>query len=446
MRRLLSNNLVWILSILFLFSIVGITYGFKRTDFWQYFLLFILSFSIYIYAIRQPSTSWKFWLWAGVITRLCLLFHLPNLSDDIYRFIWDGRLWVNGIHPFEALPSYYIQQDLNIPNIDAVLYNQLNSPEYFTIYPPVAQFIFFIACWIFPNHIFGSMLVMKSFLFAFECGTIYLLPRLLQKYELSPHHVLIYALNPLAILEVVGNLHFEGAMIFFLILGWWYLVHQKIAWSASAFAFSIASKLLPLMFLPFLLRRLRGWNFVLFFGILGAMLVLCFFPLWHPSFLDHFGSSLNLYFKKFEFNASLYYLVRSIGFELRGYNLIHWIGPRLALITLLGIMLYTILEKSPSWKNLPYAFLFAIVLYLCCATTIHPWYTLLPLVICTFTRFRFPVIWTEFIFFTYINYSYTPYVENLWVVGIEYIFLTLLVLLEYFFKIDILKLTKVSIY
>ncbi|NJL74560.1 MAG: hypothetical protein HC892_05475 [Saprospiraceae bacterium] len=54
--------------------------------------------------------------------------------------------------------------------------------------------------------------------------------------------------------------------------------------------------------------------------------------------------------------------------------------------------------KSPTWKNIPYAFLFAIILYLCCATTIHPWYTLLPLVICAFTRFRFPVIWTGLVF------------------------------------------------
>jgi len=420
----------WYQAVLFLIALLTISYGFKRTDFWFLLPLFATAFVIYVVVIFSSSADWKFWFWVGIISRFLLLFHFPNLSDDVYRFIWDGRLWVNGVHPFEALPRYYIESEHHLVGIHSALYAKLNSPEFFTIYPPVAQLIFFVACWLFPNSLWGSAFIMKFFLFTFECGTLFLLPKLLQKYHLSPSKCLLYALNPLAIIEVVGNLHFEGVMIFFFLVGWWCLTQAKFVSAALGFALAIAAKLIPLLFLPLLLRRLRAWHWFLFFGVLVGVVILCFLPLWHPKFLNNFGSSLSLYFQKFEFNASLYYIIRAIGFELRGFNIIQWIGPRLGIVTLLSILLYAFLEKSPNWKQLPNAMLFAVTFYLFFATTVHPWYLLLPLVICMFTRFRFPVLWTGLIFLTYINYLYFPYIENLWVVGMEYVLVSGFILVE----------------
>lgn len=404
-------------------SCIGLGYYAEQSDFttiFAFYLPFFLTHLAIFQFTQKENTVW-FFVGVAIFLRCSLLFTLPHLSDDVYRFIWDGRLLLNGHNPFDYLPSWYIEQGINISGLTEDLYQKLNSPDYFTIYPPVAQLNFAIAVFLFPDSILGSTIVMKSFLLCFEIGSIFLIIKILKYFQLPLKNVLIYALNPLIIIEIVGNLHFEGAMIFFLLLAFWLVIKEKINWSAVAFALSIASKLLPLMFLPFFIARL-GWKKSLrYFSILGISLLLLFLPLINGVFVNNFGNSLNLYFQKFEFNASVYYLLRWLGYQWKGYNLIQDIGPFLALGTLTGILLLAFWErKKATWKHLPEKMLFAFSLYLAFTTIVHPWYTALPLVLCLFTPFRYPVFWTGLIFLTYVNYSYEPYWENLWVVGLEY--------------------------
>ena len=168
-----------------------------------------------------------------------------------------------------------------------------------------------------------------------------------------------------------------------------------------------------------------------YFLITGAVFGVLFLPLLSEVFLQNFGSSLDLYFRKFEFNASLYYLLRWIGYQLSGYNIIAHLGPALGLLVLGGITFFSWKEKAPQWFNLPSAMLFAICLFLFCTTTVHPWYTILPVVLCVFTPFRFPVLWSGLIILTYRNYSYDSYHENLWLVALEYLLVAVMLLLEW---------------
>ena len=479
-------------------------YETARSDFSQLIFLYGTFFLVYLGVFHYTKTpkTLTFFIGLAIFLRLLLVFTIPNFSDDLYRFIWDGRLITQGINPFDHLPSYYIENNSSITGLTPELYAQLNSPKYFTIYPPVNQVIFATAAWLFPNSIWGSSLVMKSFLFLFEIGSIFLISDLLKQFRLPAKNVLLYALNPLIIIEITGNIHFEGAMIFFLLLAIWLMVVKK-RWifSAIAFALSVASKLLPLMFLPLLVRRVGGlkdkrlnyskkdttgtfplwrgggggntngsitqdtkflpptpsrggesqssfypldlinslsdfiksrvsitewlglnWKKVItYFSIIGITLVLLFIPLINGVFLSNFGDSLNLYFQKFEFNGSLYYLFRWIGFQVKGYNIIGTLGPVLALSALTGILLITLLEKEMSWEKVFERMLFAVCCYLFCSATVHPWYVAMPIVFCVFTRFRFPILWSGLIFLTYINYSYGEYSENLWMVGVEYV-------------------------
>ncbi len=412
----------WLMGMSMLVLTTALGFGPGQADFAWLMALYLPFFGFYVWILKGATrTEVPFLLTIAVLARLILVFAFPQLSDDIYRFIWDGRLLIQGHNPFEQLPIDYINGDASIPGLSRELFEELNSPEYFTIYPPVAQATFALASWLFPNSIMSSALVMKLVLFAFEMGTLWLLVRLLRHYQMSPQLVLIYALNPLIILEISGNVHFEGAMIFFLLLAWWLLIRERWLWSAVALALSIAAKLLPLMFLPLLIRRLGWKRSVRYFAVLGGVLLLLFVPLFSQAFVQNFGESLDLYFRKFEFNASIYYLLRWVGYQQVGYNLIAYIGPGLALGTLTGILLYMLLEKRPSLQNWPVAMLFAITLYLLFTTTVHPWYTAMPLVLCIFTRFRFPILWTGLIMLTYVNYSYPVYFENLWVVAVEYL-------------------------
>lgn len=372
-----------------------------------------------------------FWIGVAIVARVILVFALPNLSDDVYRFIWDGYLLNAGINPFEQLPSYYIENQIQIPGINKALFEQLNSPEYFSIYPPVAQFTFVFSTWLFPSSYYGATIIMKLFLLAFEIGNILLILKLLRYFQFPAKNVLLYALHPLIIIEIVGNLHFEGAMIFFLLFAFWFLVQQKWPWSAVFMSLSVASKLLPLIFLPFLIRRLGWKKAMMYFSLLGICLLFVFVPLLSSVFFNNFGESLDLYFRRFEFNASIFYLARWAGYQEVGYNLIKYIGPSLALVTFLGIVLATFLERSLSWRNFPLVGLFAITIYTFNTPTVHPWYICLPIMWCIFTEYRYPLVWSVLIFFTYVNYSYPDYQENQWVIWIEYIGVWLMLLYDF---------------
>ena len=224
-------------SLLLLIRYLG--FQIARSQFFYLITHYTLFFFLYL-AIYHYSKGYKtilFYTGVGIALRFLLIFAFPNLSDDVYRFIWDGRLIANGINPFDHLPIYYIEEDIAIPGITTALYEQLNSPNYFTIYPPVNQFIFASAAYLTPNSLTGSSIVMKSYLFLMEVGSLYLIFQLLQHFQLPLKNILLYALNPLIIFEIMGNIHFEGAMIFFLLLSVWLIVVKKqLVGSAIAMA------------------------------------------------------------------------------------------------------------------------------------------------------------------------------------------------------------------
>lgn len=419
-------------SILLLGGTICLGYIVRQSDFHLIFPAYLAMFIGYVWVLNAESAKlrWKDYLFIAFGLRLILLFAMPGLSDDLFRFIWDGRLLSQGINPFEHLPGYYLESGNEVSGLSAELYGNLNSPEYYTIYPPVAQGIFALATLLFPKSIYGSMVVMKVFLIACEFFTIWLLPRILELLKMPAHHSLVYALNPLMIIEVSGNLHFEGAMVCFFLASLYLILVAQDKYGALSMTLSIASKLLTLMFLPFYIRRM-GWNRVIpFYIIVGVTSLIFFLPLFSGVFISHFGESLDLYFRKFEFNASVYYVARWIGFQFSGYNLIANIGPALALISATGILSFAFFHPGDNWKSTLKYMLFGFCLYLAMTTTVHPWYLSLPIILCCFTNYRFPVLWSGLITLTYINYSYETYFENLWVVAFEYGLVALFVLWE----------------
>ncbi|MEL6863322.1 MAG: hypothetical protein AAFP19_02835 [Bacteroidota bacterium] len=430
MKQPFRNYLIALVSIL---AISYLGFGVEQSDFWPMLFCYGLAFGSYAWVIYRVKTHQQilFFLGLALVLRLILVGAFPFLSDDIYRFIWDGRLIVQGYNPFNQLPSFYLQEGQEVEGLNQVLFDQLNSPNYFTIYPPVCQAIFATACWLFPKSWIGAAVVMKLFMVLFEVGSMALIWKLLAYFQLPIRRILLYALNPLMIIEITGNLHFEGAMIFFLLLSLWFLVRSQWTWSALAMALSVAVKLLPLMFLPLLIQHLGWKRSFRYFLIGGLALLVLFSPLLNEVFLFHFGNSLDLYFRKFEFNASIYYLLRWLGFQLSGYNMIAIIGPGLGLLVLSSILYLSFRKMEANVARLPLQMLLAVSIYLACTTTVHPWYTALPLVCCIFTPLRYPVWWTGLIFLTYVNYSYDPYWENLYFVALEYLVLATLLYREY---------------
>jgi len=204
---------------------LGLGYFTERSQFWQVIWLFTLAFGAYL-KLGQSQYSLKILLFTAVAARLLFLFSWPALSDDYYRFIWDGRLLVAGHNPFAQLPSYYLPVLSQIPGLNPELYQHLNSPQYYSVYPPVCQYVFALSAWLSWESNRGMLIIMRLFLITAEVGNIYFLIKLLHHYNKPIRHVVWYALNPLVIMELTGNLHFEALVLFFL-LGSLYLITQK---------------------------------------------------------------------------------------------------------------------------------------------------------------------------------------------------------------------------
>ena len=445
---------------IFLISIAGLGYVAERSDTTVLLLVYLLAFGAYLlaYQLAQTPPQVKHLLVVAVLARIVLIPMMPNLSDDVYRFVWDGRLLYQGYDPFAYLPSEIMRGEaaLDAVGIDQRLYDQLNSPNYYTVYPPVNQAVFALATWLSPTSVRGSAIIIRLVIFAAELLTLWLLIRLLntehptrndkrrsketssfniqhslfdipflrtvQNKQKRPYHpppraVLLYALNPLVIIELTGNLHFEALMITFVLGSVYLLGRRNLVGSGVALALAVCTKLVPLIFLPLYLRRL-GWKRAgLFYAVVGGTTALLFLPLATPELIEGMRDSVGLYFQKFEFNASVYYLVREIGFYQKGYNIIQSAGRWLAISTFLIIVAYALLEHE---RRLLAAFSWVWLIFLLLSTTVHPWYVTPLLAFTAFTPYRYTLLWSGLVFFSYAGYTTTDFSENLWITMIEY--------------------------
>ena len=366
----------------------------------------------------------------GIAFRAALIFSVPNYSDDFDRFLRDGYLAVNGGDLLEFLPSEF---NLEPGSFYSELYPNLNSKDYYTVYPPVLQFFFSIATYIGKGDLFTTMLVLKVIIVIVDSLVIYILHRLLEKFGKPIRWALIYALNPLVILELTGNIHFEGVMLLFSLIALWVLANPKGQWgylrAAVPIAIAIGAKLLPVLFFPYLIRRL-GWVKAILLGILSGVLVVGLFWLtFSPEFIDHYRESIRLYFKTFEFNANFYYLGRwALGDQ--GYR-VNQILPYISM----GLILFMALrQKTKVWSSLPLQMLMVLSIYQLLQPVIHPWYITTLVGFAALTRYRFPLVWTIFLPLTYLTYTNADYSTPLWVLWAEYIVLYLYIFFEVQFQ------------
>ncbi|NQZ78136.1 MAG: DUF2029 domain-containing protein [Ekhidna sp.] len=412
--------------IVFILGILSLGSWVERHQTTLILMAYCSTFVSYVFLVLKPLDL-KQLVTLGFIARLVLFISMPVLSDDVYRFIWDGTLLKNGIHPFEALPGTYLDQ--NIDELSQELFNKLNSPNYFTIYPPINQFIFWISVIVCQENWLVAAGIIRIFLFAADFGSFIFLKKLCHHYGKSEAMAYWFWLNPMIILEFTGNLHFEGVVIFFVLAGMFYYEKNKNLFASLGFGLAIGTKLLPLIYLPFLFLKgikAKQWSVSI---LAGAIATLTLLPLLNASFISAMRESLDLYFRSFEFNASIYFIAREIGFWMYGYNNIAKIGPLLSILSFLTIIAISIAGVVKKWP-IPKALLFILTSYLLFATTVHPWYVLPLVAFGLLSGYWYPLVWSFFIFFTYAGYSQEGFELPMYIIVIEYVFTGLVLILE----------------
>ena len=390
------------------------------------YLLLMWGYSLRIRLILQHADNQyvpdTFLFGSALLFRVLLLVAMPALSDDYARFIWDGRLLVQGINPFRYLPVELMAEGVAPAGyVDPALYQLLNSPNYYTVYPPVNQAFFALAAWVSPGNLGGSVVALRVPILLAEGGTLWLMMRLLRQYGRNPNLALLYGLNPLVILELTGNVHFEAIMIFFTLLATYLWQQRQLALSAGALSLAIATKLLPLLALPLLVSYLGWRRGIRYSALVLAFTGLLFVPFFNLPLLLNMLESIDLYFRKFEFNASVYYLVRLVGFWLMGFNVLGRVGLWLSLLTTAGLLTIAFRRTHPVQVRL----LWMLTLYFAMATTVHPWYVTSLVAAAVFVSartytVRYVLVWSALVWLSYSAYQTAPFRENGQLLLLEY--------------------------
>jgi alpha-1,6-mannosyltransferase len=229
-------------------------------------------------------------------------------------------------------------------------------------------------------------------------------------------------------------------MLFFLVWAL-YLIHKgKWFWAAVLIGISVSVKLLPLLLLPLFYKHLapkgfftKGfWKMKKFYWVIFGTIAIAFSPFLSKAFLYNFGATIGLWFQSFEFNASVYYIIRWIGFQTVGWNIIGTVGLILPLVVIFCVILLTFYRKNNTTQQLITGMLLAVSIYFLLSTTVHPWYVATPLLLSVFTKYKFPLVWSFMVFLSYAAYSAEGFSENLALVAIEYSAVIAVALWEFF--------------
>ncbi len=401
-------------------------FHFERTEFTKLVVLFIGLLVLCFKIVQFEKLNLKFILVTGIIFRIIFLVTIPNLSQDFYRFIWDGELVSNFINPYLNIPNDLIlDPNLVIDNAKELLTGMGElSPKFHSNYPPLNQLIFAVAALLGGKSILGAVIVMRILIILADIGIVYFGRKLLRKLNKSPHLIFWYFLNPLVIMELTGNLHFEGVMLFFFVWSLYLLSMNNWKLAAVVYACSISIKLVPLLFLPLFLTHFKFKKSVAFYSIVGLSILTLLLPFYASEFIANYSKTVGLWFSNFEFNSSIYNVVKTIGvnyFDAKPWELIKTYGKLTPIITILTVLAFTFFRKNDNLSTLISSMLWILTIYYFISPTVHPWYIIFLVVLTCFTNYRYALVWSATVILSYWAYSDPNYVEHLGILTIEYL-------------------------
>lgn len=340
-----------------------------------------LTVALYLGETRGIGWSPRTIILTAIAFRLMFLFRMPELSDDIYRYLWDGLTTLHGNNPYALAPSA-----AKIFAPFAELLGHVNHPQLITIYPPAAQILFALGA------LMGGVFGIKALLFVVDIAACAVMLHFLSRMKMPASRAVLYAWHPLPILEIAGSGHIDGAGIFFLLLAFMLLLppsqvpnlktqHKWLAPAAAGLAFSAAVlvKLFPLVLFPaflFLAGNKGRWPFVLGVIFGTAALSIPFLP-----GLFNMFTTLDIYVRNWEFAGFAFQSLHEIfpsGSTAR--QMLAAVFLLIATCSYVSLFRKNVLSKDTS-ISFPLSAVFKTaycitLAFLLLTPTLHPWYAL----------------------------------------------------------------------
>lgn len=369
-----------------------------------FLLLYFLAFAVYAWAVREALRDARAFaapvalLGFALLFRAILFFSAPSLSDDIYRYVWDGMLVNHGVNPYQYAPGAP-----ELSGLRDALHARINHPDIGTPYGPVLMGLFAAV-----EAVAHSVYAMKLPFLAFDMLTILLLWRLLDLTGRPRNRALIYAWNPLVVVEVAGSGHNDSAAVFLLLAAIYLLMRGRGRLSAAGLAVAVASKYFAVLFLPALWKRLDRTRWL----ILPLGLALLFLPFYRA--LDSHLASVFTVGAHWRFNDSL-------------FALFHFIAGSPAVARAMAAAGFAVVAIAVYRRDLPplQGALWLIGAALLLTSTLHPWYLLWLLPFLCFYPQRAWILLTGLVMLSYqVLMRYTAegvWEESLWIKLLIYV-------------------------
>lgn len=355
----------------------------------QFIILPISGYLVTIYLLESNKLGEanfknnKFWIYT-IFIRILILFLPIGLSDDIYRYLWEGHLQHQGVNPYLFSPD-----SPELIGHRTNWWERVNNPDIQSPYPPLAQLIFLVVTFV-TTDLSLLVIIFRIMMVIFDLGIIVIIKRLLVILKLPERRIMIYAWSPLVLFEISGNAHVDVVAIFFLLLSIFFILrlphfqHYQI-YSGISLALAFLVKFFPIVILPFLIMK---WGIKGILSFLGTVLTFTLFY-FESGINPLYPEGLMIFAKYFRFNESIFRVYRH--FLLHQFNIekadmvarTHYIIVMLVISFWILILFYYNQKKSKALTDVNLSITNSIRSYqliifsaLLLGPDIQPWYLL----------------------------------------------------------------------
>jgi len=306
---------------------------------------FMVLFVFYVLTIlrterveRQKGTEKYALFWGcffAVIFRLMVLPSELIHENDIYRYLWDGKVFKNGINPYKYAPAdlfmyekgmtedYYdpywevilkhkvfhaedqkrLDRLIQLRDENPTFYQRIGHWEVPTIYPPLAEGIFLLSSYLRED----SILFMKTIFVFFDLGVVVLIIFLLKHFQLNPLYSLVYSWSPLVVKEIPNSGHYDSIAIFLTLLAILvFLEHHRLMGTAFL-ALATLTKFFSVILPPIFIRPIKIKHISFFACILAIAYIP--FIVWDQAGGRGVFEGLMTYNQYWSYNSSIFALL-----------------------------------------------------------------------------------------------------------------------------------------
>lgn len=305
----------------------------------------LIVWGIMVWVLPRPQFSLATMLWVALGVRLILVGSPLALSDDLYRYLWEGHVVWSGGNPYLHPPADPLWVGGSLESLRV----RVAHAEISAIYPPLALWFFGLLA-----QVSTEPWIVKLSMGLADVGVVWMLALILRGRRRHLGPAWLYALHPLGAIESAGSGHMESMALLLTLaaIHSWDRRRGGAAWAALG----MGIKLLPGVLI------LKLWRERI--GALGVALALC--VLAAVPFLDAgaaLGSGMRTYVTHWSFNAGLFSL-----FEM---GLGTYARP--AAIGIAGLLLLRAVRVHTDPARIA---LWAGGLFVLFSPTVHPWYVL----------------------------------------------------------------------